>query len=485
VTSGPSQPDKQSSVIEELTAYLDGELEPEALQQVEQRLVTDKSYLAEMQSLQRTWDLLDEVPKTEPGVSFTKTTMELVVGEATSEAKKQQKRSWVWPIRAAVLIAVPIALFATAFALTRSYQTETDRLLLQDLSVIENYPKYSVVENDVEFLNQLIRRGLFADSSAYDHNETAIFVEMFEGGESEDVPQTLEERKRFVTSLDIEQKAELKKKLDDYLQLSGEEIEQFRKFDQQIHADDREPQLIRVMNSYYEWLKTISSTERARLMDLAVDERVSEISRIRDAQAREEFGRTELPTVGDRDLVFRWAEGPIWLKEKQIRAHFPIALSEIAKERNLRAPPPQLAQRVAKNGTLPALVGYLLRYDREFVEDLILEESNMDMLYSSLSPKARTMLDERSPEEQRALVLTWIESANQSKNDVSWEKLRKFEKTLSVKERDELDKLSNEGYREALKAKYRAEQRFRAKKFLDGRENWRDFFDFDDAPELR
>jgi hypothetical protein len=485
VTQGSSQPEKQSSDIEELTAYLDGELGPEALQHVEQRLVADPAYLAEMQSLQRTWDLLDEVPSTEPGVSFTQTTMEMVVGEATQNARKRQQRSWVWPMRIAVLVTVPIILFATAFALTRSFQTETDRLLVQDLSVIENYPKYLVVENNIEFLNQLVRRGLFSDSSAYDNDETAIFAKMYNSDTADRAPASLDARKQFIKTLDIEQKAELKKKLDDYLRLSDDEVNGFRAFDKQIHGNDLKAELMSVMNSYYDWLRTISSAERARLMDLSVDERIAEISRIRDTQAREAFSLTELPTGGDRDLVFRWAEGPIWLKEKQIREHFPIALVEIAKERNLRAPPPQLSRRVAQNGTLPALVGYLLRYDRDFVADLILEDSDLNMLRSALSPKAQAMLDERTPDERQELVLTWIESANQSKNDVSWETLRKFEKTLSVKERDELDKLSNEGYREALKAKYREAQKFRAKKHLDGRENWRDFFDFDEPPNFR
>ena len=485
MTSGSSQPEKQSSDIEELTAYLDGELGPEALQQVEQRLVADPAYLAEMQSLQRTWDLLDEVPMTEPGVSFTQTTMEMVVGEATQDARKRTKRSWVWPMRVAVLATVPIVLFATAFALTRSFQTETDRLLVQDLSVIESYPKYSVVDNNIEFLNQLVSRGLFSDSSAYDHDETAIFAEMYSSNPVDRIPPSVEARKQFIKTLNIEQKAELKKKLDDYLRLADEEVNGFRAFDKQIHGNDGKAELMSVMNSYYDWLRTISSAERARLMDLSVNERIAEIARIRDTQAREEFGRTELPTVGDRDLVFRWAEGPIWLKEKQIREHFPVALAEIAKERNLRAPPRQLTQRVAQNGTLPALVGYLLRYDRDFVADLILQDIDMNLLRSALSPKAQAMLDERSPEERQELVLTWIESANQSKNDVSWEKLRQFEKTLSVKERDELDKLSNEGYREALKAKYREEQRFRARKFFEGREDWREFFDFDEPPGFR
>lgn len=485
MTSGSSQPEPEPSVIEELTAYLDGELEPESLQRVEQRLITDPDYLAEMQSLQKAWDLLDEVPRTEPDASFTQTTMEMVVGEATREANRKQKKTWVWPIRVAALLAIPIALFATGFALTRSIQTSPDRLLVQDLSVIENYPKYLVSENSIDFLAELLRRDLFSDGSMYVHNDSAIVVEISNASESDAIPESFEERKQYISKLNVEQKSELKKRLDDYLQLSVNELNQFRTFDRQLHVHDRKSQLLSVMNSYYDWLKTLNSGERARLLDLAVNERIEEISKIRDLQAREAFGRTELPTVEDRDFVFRWSEGAFWLREKQIREHFPKALAQIAVERNLRPLHPSRAKRVAQNGTLPALVGYLLRFDRDFVENLILQESDLNMLYRALSPQAKTMLDERTLEAQRELVLTWIESANLSKNDVSQEQLRKFAAKLSPREKDELDKLSTDGYYEALKAKYREQQRFQARNSFEDDENWRDFFELDKAPDIR
>ena len=84
-------------MIEELSAYLDGELDEASVQRVEKRLADDAGYLAEMQSLQQTWDMLDQIPVTEPNRSFTKTTMEMVVGQARQESKRQF--SWFWPAR--------------------------------------------------------------------------------------------------------------------------------------------------------------------------------------------------------------------------------------------------------------------------------------------------------------------------------------------------------------------------------------------------
>ena len=69
-------------LIEELTAYLDGELEATEVQRVEQRLSTDPEYRAEMQALQRTWDLFDRLPDGHASSNFTQSTMEIVVQDA-------------------------------------------------------------------------------------------------------------------------------------------------------------------------------------------------------------------------------------------------------------------------------------------------------------------------------------------------------------------------------------------------------------------
>ena len=44
---------------EELVAYLDGELSPEAVQRVEHRLASDPEFRERLNSLQRAWSMLD------------------------------------------------------------------------------------------------------------------------------------------------------------------------------------------------------------------------------------------------------------------------------------------------------------------------------------------------------------------------------------------------------------------------------------------
>ena len=62
MTTDETQSNLDDTVLEELTAYLDGELDEATQLAVETRLGEDPKYLSELHSLQRTWDTLDELP---------------------------------------------------------------------------------------------------------------------------------------------------------------------------------------------------------------------------------------------------------------------------------------------------------------------------------------------------------------------------------------------------------------------------------------
>ena len=120
----------QILIDEELTAYLDGELSGEELAHVEQRLQDDPSYLAQMQKLQQSWDLLDVLPETPTYDAFVKTTMEMVVQDGERELKK---RSWGWQgvlSKMALFLLLPGAVFASGFTMTTERITTPYRELL-------------------------------------------------------------------------------------------------------------------------------------------------------------------------------------------------------------------------------------------------------------------------------------------------------------------------------------------------------------------
>ena len=480
MTSDSQQPENNPSVIEELTAYLDGELDPHAMQLVEQRLGEDPEYQSQMQSLQKTWDLLDMLPSAEPGTSFTKTTMEMIVGEAAKDANRKRSGAWIWPIRVAVLIAVPALLFASSYGVIRKIQTDPDRILVENFSVIDNHYRYSIVDNDIDFLSKLNARGLFSDTPTYIDVTDGFIEDLIDTEESTTLPQTTEDRRTYIQSLDVEQKKKLRKKLDDYLKLSDAQKEDLASFDNELNLHEDRDQLFATMNSYYDWLKTIESGDRSRLLDHGVDNRIREISKLREQFSLSQFdsdGTARLPSKEDARFIFGWYEANFDAKEKQIRNHFPAAFSKHARNNNLRSPPMEILRRKARSSSLNDLVRMLLHMDRDFIANLVLNDNEMQMLYQMLSPAAKNILQERTPEERKELVLMWVDSANQSKSHVSIDRLRAFEKTLSVKERDELDKMSREGYINALRRKFRDKQKSSNLRRLGRQADWESFIE--------
>jgi hypothetical protein len=170
------------------------------------------------------------------------------------------------------------------------------------------------------------------------------------------------------------------------------------------------------------------------------------------------------------------------LKEKQIREHFPDAVIAYWKAQGGPIPAAKPIRRLAQAGNLPLLVNILIRADRKFVEGIILDNAEMSILYDMLSTKARQLLNDRSADERSDLILTWVESANQSTRGVSMEMLKRFEDTLSVNERDRLSKMSSDDYLKTLRQMYiksRKSTRPRQGWEEDLEENFQEFFNLD------
>jgi anti-sigma factor RsiW len=152
---------------EELTAYLDGELNVEAVRQVEDRLARDPDYRHELQRLEKAWNLLDRLPRSTVDESFTKTTIEMVAVAAADEAGviesmrpkrlRQQRVAAMGGVLAAGLVGFVVGQFV--------WQSPNDQLL-QDLPVLENFDLYYQADN-LELLRLLEKEGLF--SEADDH----------------------------------------------------------------------------------------------------------------------------------------------------------------------------------------------------------------------------------------------------------------------------------------------------------------------------
>lgn len=154
-------PDARERLAEELVAYLDGELDGKASQDVERRLAASEECRRELRQLQRAWDLLDELPRAQVSDTFTQTTVELVVHSAqhqqqACQTRDARRRRWTWIAGGGGLVASTLA----GYLAVAGYLARPNDQLLQDLPVIENLDRYEVADS-VAFLQQLRNTGLF------------------------------------------------------------------------------------------------------------------------------------------------------------------------------------------------------------------------------------------------------------------------------------------------------------------------------------
>ncbi len=153
---------------DELSAYLDGELDADSVRRVEERLARDAAYRAELQKMERAWGMLDKLPRAAVDENFTRTTIEMVALSAAEEAAAAVQQA---PARARrhrlVGLAAMAAALCVGFFIGQRLWPDPNKALLQDLPVVENLDLYYQAD-DLEFLKQLDEKGLFAEGDA-DH----------------------------------------------------------------------------------------------------------------------------------------------------------------------------------------------------------------------------------------------------------------------------------------------------------------------------
>ncbi len=163
-----NSPIDSDQLHEELTAYLDGELDAESVRRVEERLARDSAYQAELQRLERAWGLLDRLPRATVNDSFTQTTIEMVAVAASREAdavqtalprrRRQQQITGIASVLAALVVG---------FGIGHWMWPNPNQELLQDLPVLQNFERYYQVDN-IDFLRLLEEQNLFAEGDS-DH----------------------------------------------------------------------------------------------------------------------------------------------------------------------------------------------------------------------------------------------------------------------------------------------------------------------------
>jgi anti-sigma factor RsiW len=165
------EPQIDPEVTEELVAYLDGELDEDAVERVEEMLSESPQARDKVDELMRAWDCLEFLPHVRATDEFTDRTLSTIrVAEAanepepTSRVNKEQVRRW--SIRGGWALVV-LGICLCAYLATNRWIPDESQELVEDLPLIENLHLYSDVES-VEFLEELEASGLFEEDASDD-----------------------------------------------------------------------------------------------------------------------------------------------------------------------------------------------------------------------------------------------------------------------------------------------------------------------------
>ena len=159
----------------DLVAYLDGELAEGQSRALEARLNLDPAARAEAESLRKTWELLDYLPRAEPSATFTNRTLEKLAVQHAPQTQTMHKRRWPrwlaggsWAagvvLAAAGGLGLAHLLWSSDTANTRE-PAEVEEVLIRHPRVIENQRVYEPIDN-LEFLRELAKPELFGDDEA-------------------------------------------------------------------------------------------------------------------------------------------------------------------------------------------------------------------------------------------------------------------------------------------------------------------------------
>ena len=454
-----------------LTAYLDGELDEQQVVAVEQRLTEEKSFHLRMQEMESAWEMLDQLPRPIPADSFMKTTLELAAMTPQAEVKISwwnRRRIWV-----AAMLTLPFLLFAANYMITRDALEQPRRQLINDLPLIENFDRYQKVisagspEDGIKFLERLNRSGTFADIEdmppLVDIQPPApIVAPADEAGPVS--RETVEDRVASLMALTSEQRDMLFLKKEELDSLPHEQQRSLRDFSRRLSQHPRSKELAGTLVSWYEWLRTLGQGELAELLDMQVDQRLRQVNVILGRQAAEALSRVgpaELPAE-DAEYFYGWYEIVVNVHRAALRTRALEIQQEKWKEQNVTVDD----DMVQKFESMPIerVVGMLMKDDPDRLVEIICDVGNeadqswlgIDGLRNILSPSSDRILASLTVDQQRALILEWIEDINDINKTrrIKRKNLERYYANLPSPTRDQLDNLHPDQWYQTLKQMY-------------------------------
>jgi anti-sigma factor RsiW len=149
-----------------LVAYLDGELTEPERRTLSTKITQSVTARREIESLQRTWELLDYLPRPEAADDFATRTMTVALDQGGRGAKASAivGRARVIAARVAVLGGVAASTLAVGYIAGRWAWPDPSTRLVRDLPIAEHLEEYREV-GSYDFLRLLENSPAFAEDA--------------------------------------------------------------------------------------------------------------------------------------------------------------------------------------------------------------------------------------------------------------------------------------------------------------------------------
>jgi hypothetical protein len=120
-----------------------------------------------VQALEKTWNMLDWLPRLEAAPDFASQTITRIHSQQArvERIEEQIKQSARVAGRALGWVACVAAAIVLGFAATRLAWPDPTRDLINDLDIVENLDSYRAIP-DIDFLNNLAAFGLFSEPAS-------------------------------------------------------------------------------------------------------------------------------------------------------------------------------------------------------------------------------------------------------------------------------------------------------------------------------
>jgi hypothetical protein len=251
-----------------LVAYLDGELNEAESRAIATKLTHSVTARRELEALEKTWELLDHLPRTQPAPGFTERTLSQVhvLADRDGRLVNLADATASQLVRAAVLLASAAATLVLGYVATRWVWPDPTARLERNLSIAEHLDEYLDV-GSFGFLNELYEMPELSEDVA----PTASGPELGQG---------IEANRRRLDGMPREERLFLAKNLERFDALAPEKRAAVEDLDSRLQGLDSAGRAgrIAVLREYHLWLIGLPAARREVLEKADQSKRVGLIA---------------------------------------------------------------------------------------------------------------------------------------------------------------------------------------------------------------